>query len=168
MNSPSPGGKPISTERDVKPANDLPSNDRRSNNLHSNKRRWDDYRWNDHRLELILGNVLRTGVVLAAAVVFAGACIYIARHAGEPADYRIFRGEPSDFRTIPGILQSVLAGRGRGLIQLGLLFLIATPIVRVAFSVVGFALERDRLYVTFTLIVLAVLLYSLIGSGLTI
>ena len=56
-------------------------------------------------------------------------------------------------------------GRGRGVIQLGLLLLIATPIARVAFSVVGFALERDRMYVVFTLIVLAILLYSLLGSG---
>jgi uncharacterized membrane protein len=52
------------------------------------------------------------------------------------------------------------------LIQLGLLLLIATPIARVAFSMVGFALERDRMYVVFTLIVLAVLLYSLLGSGI--
>jgi len=43
---------------------------------------------------------------------------------------------------------------------LGLLLLIATPIARVAFSIVGFALERDRMYVVFTLIVLAILLYS--------
>jgi uncharacterized membrane protein len=57
-------------------------------------------------------------------------------------------------------------GRGRGLIQLGLLFLIATPIARVAFSIVGFAIERDRMYVVFTLIVLAILLYSLLGSGM--
>jgi uncharacterized membrane protein len=56
-------------------------------------------------------------------------------------------------------------GRGRGLIQLGLLLLIATPIARVAFSIVGFAIERDRLYVVFTLIVLAILLFSLLGSG---
>ena len=59
-------------------------------------------------------------------------------------------------------------GRGRGWIQLGLLVLIATPIARVAFCIVAFALEHDRLYVLFTVIVLIVLLYSLIGSGLTI
>ena len=122
--------------------------------------------WRDRRIEVILGNLLRTGVLLSAAVVLWGACIYLFRHAHEPADYRIFRGEPSEFRTIPGVIQSVINGRGRGLIQLGLLLLIATPIARVAFSVVGFAIERDRMYVTFTLIVLAILLYSLLGSGL--
>jgi uncharacterized membrane protein len=122
--------------------------------------------WDDHRIEVILGDLLRSGVVLAAAVVLWGACIYLSRHAHEPADYRVFRGEPSDFRTISGVIQSVISGRGRGLIQLGLLLLIATPIARVAFSIVGFALERDRMYVVFTLIVLAILLYSLLGSGI--
>jgi uncharacterized membrane protein len=123
-------------------------------------------RWDDHRIEVILGNLLRTGVLISAAIVLWGACIYLFRHAHEPADYRIFRGEPSEFRTIPGVIQSVINGRGRGWIQLGLLLLIATPIARVAFSIVGFAMERDRMYVAFTLIVLGILLYSLLGSGL--
>jgi uncharacterized membrane protein len=121
----------------------------------------------DRRFEQILGKLLRSGVLLSSSVVFAGACIYLAHHHGEPANYRVFRGEPSEFRTIPGVVESVKNGRGRGFIQLGLLFLIATPILRVTFSVVGFALERDRMYVAFTLIVLVILLYSLLGSGLT-
>lgn len=122
--------------------------------------------WNDHRIEIILGNLLRAGVLISAAIVVLGACIYLSRHAHEPADYRVFRGEPSEFRTIPGVMQSVVNDRGRGWIQLGLLLLIATPIARVAFSIVGFAMEHDRMYVVFTLIVLAVLLYSLLGSGI--
>ena len=122
--------------------------------------------WRDRRLEIILGNLLRTGVLLSAAVVLAGACVYLVRHAHEPANYRVFRGEPSDYRTIPGVIRSVMNGRGRGLIQLGLLLLIATPIARVAFSIAGFAIERDRLYVAFTLIVLAILLFSFLGSGM--
>jgi uncharacterized membrane protein len=121
--------------------------------------------WRDRRIEIILGNLLRTGVLLSAAVVLCGAFIYLARHGHEPADYRVFRGEPSEFRSIAGVIQSAINGRGGGLIQLGLLLLIATPIARVSFSVVGFAIERDRLYVVFTLIVLAILLYSFIGSG---
>ncbi len=122
--------------------------------------------WRDRRIEIILGNLLRTGVLISAAVVLLGACIYLSRHAHEPADYRVFRGEPSEYRTIPGVIQSVINGRGQGLIQLGLLLLIATPIARVALSVVGFAIERDRMYVAFTLIVLTILLYSLLGSGI--
>jgi uncharacterized membrane protein len=122
--------------------------------------------WNDRRMELILGNLLRSGVLLSAAVVFWGGCIYLSRHAHEPANYRVFLGEPSEFRSISGVIRSVMNGRGRGLIQLGLLLLIATPIARVAFSIVGFAIERDRMYVGFTLIVLLILLYSLFGSSI--
>lgn len=124
--------------------------------------------WRDRRLQNILGNLLRIGVTISAAIVLWGGCVYLVRHAHEPADYRVFRGEPSEFRTIPGVIHSVLNYRGRGLIQLGLLFLIATPIVRVAFSILGFAIERDNLYMAFTAFVLIVLLYSLLGSGLTI
>jgi len=124
--------------------------------------------WRDRRIEIILGNLLRTGVLVSAAVVLLGASIYLSRHAHEPADYRVFRGEPSEYRTIRGVIESVIVGRGRGqgLIQLGLLLLIATPIARVAFSVVGFAIEHDRLYVAFTLLVLAILLYSFLGTGI--
>ena len=122
--------------------------------------------WRDRRIEIILGNLLRTGVLISAAVVLLGASIYLSRHAHEPADYRVFRGEPSEYRSIRGVIQSVISEEGRGLIQLGLLLLIATPIARVAFSVVGFAIERDRLYVAFTLLVLAILLYSFLGSGI--
>lgn len=122
-------------------------------------------KWTDQRVEDIVAILLRTGVLLAAAVVFCGAVIYLARHGHEPADYRMFRGEPTDLRSISGIIGNAVGLRGRGIIQLGLLLLIATPVARVAFAVFGFAAERDRMYVIFTLIVLAVLLYSLTGSS---
>ena len=124
--------------------------------------------WRDRRLAFILGNLLRAGVLISAVVVLCGAAIYLSRHAHETANYRAFRGEPAEYRTISGVIQSVVRdhGRGRGLIQLGLLLLIATPIVRVALSIVGFAIERDHLYVGFTVVVLVILLYSLLGSGI--
>jgi uncharacterized membrane protein len=139
----------------------------RPNSLHPNPALGkSELKITDYSIEVILGYVLRAGVILSAAIVLTGATIFIIRHGHDPANYRIFRGEPSDYRTIPGVVRNALRGRGRGLIQLGLLVLIATPIARVVFSVAGFVLERDRLYVVFTLIVLTVLLYSLLGSGL--
>ncbi len=103
--------------------------------------------------------------MISASVVLIGAVLYLARHGRAPADYRVFRGEPSEYRTVSGILADVRGLRGRGFIQLGLLLLIATPVVRVAFSIWGFAAERDRMYVAFTVVVLTILLYSLFGSG---
>jgi uncharacterized membrane protein len=64
------------------------------------------------------------------------------------------------------ILAGAVALRARSIIQLGLLILIATPIARVAFSFIGFALERDRSYLFITAIVLTILLYSLINGAL--
>ena len=79
-------------------------------------------------------------------------------------EFTVFVGEPADLRNVSGIVRDALALRGRGLIQLGLLLLIATPVARVAFSVVAFAMQRDRLYVVVALIVLAVLMCSLTGA----
>jgi uncharacterized membrane protein len=53
--------------------------------------------------------------------------------------------------------------RSRGLVQLGLLLLVATPVARVVLSVFAFARQRNPTYVVLTLIVLAVLIYSLVG-----
>jgi len=122
--------------------------------------------WDDRRLDQLIGAILRGGVLLSAAVVLVGAIIYLVRHGAAAPAYHIFRGEPSDLRSVSGIIARSLSGRGRGLIQLGILLLIATPVARVAFSVLGFALERDRKYVILTLIVLGVLLYSLAGGRL--
>ena len=121
--------------------------------------------WTDRKVEDLVGNLLRVGVSLAALIVFSGAVVYLARHGGEPADYRVFHGEPNQLRTIPGVLLEAFAFQGWGIIQLGLLLLIATPVARVALSIVGFASERDRMYVGFATIVLVILLYSLFGSA---
>jgi len=120
--------------------------------------------WTDQRVETIIANLLRAGVVLAAGIVAFGAVIFLFRHGREIPDYRLFVGEPEELRTISGILRRTATFHGRNTIQLGLLILIATPVARVAFSVVAFALERDRLYVGITLVVLAVLLFSLAGG----
>jgi uncharacterized membrane protein len=120
--------------------------------------------WTDRRMDIVIGNLLRYGVLLSALIVSVGAVIYLVRHGHSPTEYRMFRGEPSDLRSVRGILRDALALRGRGIIQLGLLFLIATPVARVAFSIFGFAEENDHMYVIIASVVLLVLAYSLIGS----
>jgi len=115
------------------------------------------------RVQQAVGNLLRTGVLLAAVVVLAGGMLYLARHGGAVADYSVFRGEPASLRTLTGIFRSSLVESGRGVIQLGLLILVATPVARVAFTAVAFAHERDRTYVLVALLVLSLLLKSLLG-----
>src|SRR5581483_5271254 len=121
--------------------------------------------WSDQKIEDVVGNLLRAGVMTSAVVLFFGAVIYLVRHGQSLADYHTFRGEPAELRSLSGIIHNALALRGRGIIQLGLVLLIFTPVARVAFSIWGFAAEHDRMYVLFTSIVLVILLYSLFGSG---
>jgi uncharacterized membrane protein len=124
-----------------------------------------DPNWTDQRIETLLANLLRAGVLFSALIVLIGGAIYLRRHGRARVDFRVFRGEPADLRSIYGVIRDGLAMHGRGIIQLGLLLLIATPVARVAFSIFGFAAERDRMYVVFTVIVFCVLLYSLLGSA---
>jgi len=118
----------------------------------------------DNQVEQIIGKLLRFGVTAAGMIVLVGGIVYLARHGTSAPNYGVFRGEPADLRSVTGIVKEALSIRGRGLIQLGLLLLIATPVARVAFSVFAFARQGDRTFVVVTLIVLAVLLYSLFGG----
>jgi uncharacterized membrane protein len=127
----------------------------------------DRQRWDDVEVEKIVGNLLRGGVLLSAAVILVGAALYLWRHGREGVDYSQFHTLAKEVRGPIGIIKSAWHFRGQGLIQLGLLILIATPVARVAFSVYAFAREGDRTYVVITLIVLAVLLLSLFGRHLT-
>jgi uncharacterized membrane protein len=119
--------------------------------------------WSDERVEEIMGNLLRAGVIIAALVVLGGGIFYLIRYGATSPDYGVFRGEPADLRSLLGILVDAVDLRSRGLIQLGLLLLVATPVARVAFSVFAFLRQRDLTYGILTLIVLTVLIYSLAG-----
>jgi uncharacterized membrane protein len=115
----------------------------------------------DKQFEIFLGKLLRAGFLLSAAVVLAGGVLYLAQYRHRTPEYEIFRGEPVDIRYASDVVRDAFGGHSRDLIQLGLLLLIATPVARVAFSVVQFARERDWLYVVATLVVFGVLIYSL-------
>ena len=117
----------------------------------------------DRQVDEIIGALLRYGVMLSASVVAAGGIWYLIQYGTAPPDYRVFRGEPEYLRHLRGIVTGIPGFHCRRMIQLGLVLLIATPVARVAFSVVAFLLQRDRTYVAITLIVLAVLLFSLTG-----
>ena len=121
--------------------------------------------WTDEQFDIVLAYVLRAGVLLAATVVACGGVVFLASHGFERPSYHVFRGEPVPLRSVHGVFDEALHLHGRGLVQLGLLLLIATPIARVVFSVVGFVRQRDWLYVAITAVVLALLSYSLLAGS---
>ena len=124
----------------------------------------------DAHMDQVLGNLLRAGVVLAAVVTAVGGAIYLAKRWDNAApQLQQFayadKAPPAEVSSVMGVTAYAFNGRGAGLIQLGALLLVATPVARVAFSVYAFARQRDLLYVFATLIVLSLLLFSLFGSG---
>jgi uncharacterized membrane protein len=119
----------------------------------------------DRGIEQIVSVILRSGVLISGTIVFLGGLLFLARHGGERVNYHSFHRQPASDRLLHEIIAGAFARRARSVIQLGVLLLVATPIARVAFSIVGFALERDRLYVVITTIVLAILMYSLIAGA---
>jgi uncharacterized membrane protein len=121
-------------------------------------------RFSDYDVDQLLGNLLRIGVIIATIVAIVGAVLFLAQHGLDPATGRIFRGEPPELRSVRGIVRGVSAGRAEAIIQLGLLLLIATPVARVAMSLIAFILQRDRIYIVVTTIVLALLIFSLAGG----
>jgi uncharacterized membrane protein len=113
--------------------------------------------------ELIISQVLRGGVLLSAGIILAGAILFYLRYfsvVGSPERATAFP------HTLAAVGQGLVQGDPLAIIALGLLLLLATPVVRVAVSIVAFGLERDWRYVVITSIVLLILLTSFwLGKG---
>lgn len=115
-------------------------------------------------MDLIIGNILRIAVITSALIVIFGAVLYLFHHGFEKPDYGVFAGVPKNLKNLRDIIDQAWQIKSLGIIQLGLLLLIFTPVARVAYSVIAFLIQRDFMYVVFTLIVLTVLLLSITGT----
>ncbi|MFD2968296.1 DUF1634 domain-containing protein [Sphingobacterium bambusae] len=119
----------------------------------------------DRDVDLLVAHFLRYGVLLASAIALVGGAIYLYQHGMEfIPDYSVFHGEHEGYTTYKGIAEGAFAGSAKEIIQLGVLALIATPVLRVFCSLIAFALERDRMYVIITFIVLSIMLSSIFGG----
>ena len=124
--------------------------------------------WAERDVELYIGKLLRYGVMLSCSVTILGGIIYLYQQHGTMPDYsptpsgEPFSGVADYLRELNTILPRVMALDGAAIIQLGVIILIATPIFRVAFSAIGFLIEKDYMYVVITLIVLAIILLNMI------
>lgn len=112
-------------------------------------------------MRYLMGSLLRGGVLIAAFLVILGGILYFFQHPSETFNYTQFRGEPTRLKQVGTIFREALEFRSRAVIQLGLILLIATPVARVLFSLIGFLIEKDWIYVAITFLVLAILFYSI-------
>lgn len=115
----------------------------------------------DKDVQVILGTLLRVGVISSMTVVFIGGIVYLLSNHSNLVNYREFDAGKSGMSSIISVYRGVLAGEGMAIIQFGTLLLIFTPVARVVFSVFSFLIERDYLYVAIGLLVLIVILISL-------
>jgi uncharacterized membrane protein len=116
----------------------------------------------DERMQGAIGSLLRVGVSLAAAIVVVGMVSWLVASATARATFDTFRGAIG-LNRVDEIVSHAFHLQSAAIIQLGLIVLILTPVARVALSAVAFAVERDRLYVALTLVVLVILLFGLTG-----
>ena len=121
-------------------------------------------RFKDTDMQAVIGWILRLGVLLSMSVIFIGGIIYLNRHGHIPADYHTFKGVPDFVHSTHGIINGIITIRGRAIIQAGIILLIATPIIRVIFSAIGFILEKDYLYTGITLLVLLIITASMLSG----
>ena len=116
------------------------------------------------RMEIRLNRLVRWSTVVAAVVIALGGIGYLVGHGHDVPHYRAFVGEPAQLRTFQGTLAEAASLDTRGIMQLGLLLLILTPVARVAAALAVFARVRDWLYVCVAPGVLAALGFSLLAS----
>lgn len=123
--------------------------------------------WQERDMELFLGKFLRFGVMFSCAITLIGGVLYVYQQQGVLPDYspipdnEVFPGVKEYLRSFSTIWQGVLALDGAAIIQVGVIALIATPILRVAISAFGFLIEKDYMYVAITLIVLGIIIANM-------
>ncbi len=119
-----------------------------------------------HPMEIWISYVLRFGVLLAGAVILLGLTLFVAQEPlpGQPATPSNLAGRNAEGVTISpsAIANGVRAGDPIAIIEIGVLMLIFTPIVRVAMTVVLFTAQQDHAFVLFSAIVLSILAAALI------
>lgn len=115
----------------------------------------------DKQIEIWIGWVLRIGTAVSCSIAAIGISWYLVLHGSAATSYGEFHPEQTRLPSLHAVVAAALGGNSNAIIQIAILLLIATPLARVAFLVGAYALERDRLYVGVSSLVLAILLYSI-------
>ncbi len=113
------------------------------------------------KMRLWMSRLLRTGVITSVILIITGGVLFFIQHPHTSFAYKDFMGEPSRLRRVTDIIHDAFLLRSRSVIQLGILVLIATPVMRVLFSLMEFIITRDKIYILITGIVFSLLLFSL-------
>ncbi|MDF2432869.1 MAG: hypothetical protein JWP44_2500 [Mucilaginibacter sp.] len=121
-------------------------------------------KFKDTDIQTLIGMVLRVGIITSISIVFIGGIFYLSRHGHTIEDYKVFKGVPDFVQHPESLINGLFDLKGQAIIQTGIVLLIATPILRVIFSAIGFVLEKDYMYVGISLLVLFIIFMSLING----
>lgn len=120
-----------------------------------------------HPIEIWISHVLRIGVTVAGAIILLGIIVFLVRGPvdGEPDSYHAVTGGGGHSLAVgwDDIWQGVTAGHGLAIVQLGLLVLVLTPLMRVGMTVILFVAQRDRPFIIVTAIVFIILVLGFLG-----
>lgn len=123
----------------------------------------------DKQLQKVIGLTLRGGVLTAVTIALIGGSMYLYGHSTEHVAFHTFAGESTPYASPIQIFNQAfrspelgIGRRGLAITQIGIICLLLTPIIRVALSIIGFAMERDRVYVVITSVVLGTLICSML------
>jgi len=118
----------------------------------------------DEKMELTVARLLNMGLLISTLVIVFGGILLISEQGSTPIDFKTLQGEPLTLASIPTIALAAVSLDARAVIEIGLLLLVATPVARVALSLILFWRKADYLYVGITGAVLAILLFAVSGN----
>ena len=120
------------------------------------------------QLDILLATTLRIGVSVACVIALVGGTLYLLSHGNEPMpDYSTFSysdTHPAEYTTLSGIFEGITSMNAMSWIQMGVIALLLTPILRVLISLIDFLAERDWLYAAISSIVLSIIIANSIGG----
>lgn len=116
-------------------------------------------KFQDRDLQSFIGNLLRIGVLVAMSIVLIGIVLYMFQYGHETVHYSVFKSD--NVFVLSDFLQELRRGNSAAIMELGVIVLIVIPIARVLFTMVGFWLEKDKMYTLIAFIVLCIIAYSL-------
>lgn len=118
----------------------------------------------DIDIQIALSKLLRAGVYISMAIVLLGGILLLVQNPYEQVNYSSFNAEAATFKEVKSIFYALASFNAEAIIALGILLLIATPILRLVFATLGFLLEKDYLYVIIGILVLSIIAFSLLNN----
>lgn len=114
----------------------------------------------DVDLNRSVGNLLRLGVILSVITSLIGFVKLFIEGFQMPRKYKLLDMGTSSEKVWSHFWETLCKGEGMAIIQLGILMLIFTPLMRIIFALIGYLKEKDYVYVIISSIVLAIMAIS--------